>query len=245
MDCAVRHIGLKFDFYDLCSAQNIYNIVAKIKKNRMQRYNMPLLEAVGITPTGKNFTVATAFKQNEQAKTYRWVLQQIKHLYFSSTVSKRNEQDGSAYEPCVINIDRESSLMPVIEERHIDQNVLAKLTKMIKDEEIASRFVNNSWHKLLNEIDEQEYLKKLDVLKTKWNIRRDFLHYLFNTWLNPLAHKFVRVCTGQVLHFRIETANRVVESEHFILKLWLSTCHDNVDTVFLNIDSLIEGQIVD
>ncbi|KAI5663946.1 hypothetical protein M9H77_23269 [Catharanthus roseus] len=36
---------------------------------------MPLSEAVGLTPTSKNFTVATAFMRNEQAITYRWVLQ--------------------------------------------------------------------------------------------------------------------------------------------------------------------------
>ncbi|KAI5654573.1 hypothetical protein M9H77_31760 [Catharanthus roseus] len=29
------------------------------------RYNMPLLEAVGMTPTGKNFIVAAAFTRNE------------------------------------------------------------------------------------------------------------------------------------------------------------------------------------
>ncbi|KAI5676670.1 hypothetical protein M9H77_07620 [Catharanthus roseus] len=121
-------------------------------------------------------------------------------------------------------IDRESSLMPVIEElfstayhmlcrRHIDQNVLAKLTEMIKDEEVAPQFVNGSWHKLRNKIDEQENLRKLDVLKTKLHNRPDLLHYLLNTWLNLLAHKFVRVWTGQVLQFGVETTKRVA-SEH-------------------------------
>ncbi|KAI5668655.1 hypothetical protein M9H77_18508 [Catharanthus roseus] len=73
----------------------IYNVVAKIKRNRKQGrntveevlrlsaergytvfyrngYNMPLLECVGMTLTEKNFTVATAFMCNEQATTYRW-----------------------------------------------------------------------------------------------------------------------------------------------------------------------------
>ncbi|KAI5673293.1 hypothetical protein M9H77_13657 [Catharanthus roseus] len=57
---------------------------------KTNKYNMPLLECVRMTPTGKNFTVATAFI------------------------------------------------------RHIDQNVLAKLTEMVKDEEVAQRFVNSS-----------------------------------------------------------------------------------------------------
>ncbi|KAI5681411.1 hypothetical protein M9H77_02639 [Catharanthus roseus] len=85
--------------------------------------------------------------------------------------------------------------------RHIDQNVLAELTKMVKDEEVATLFVNSSWHKLINEIDE-------------------------------------------VLHFGVETTNHA-ESEHSILKLWLSMCHGDLDTVFFNIDSVIESHITE
>ncbi|KAI5668009.1 hypothetical protein M9H77_17862 [Catharanthus roseus] len=117
---------VQLEFYDICSAHKIYNVVAKIKKNQMQgknmvdeilclsaqrgytmyyrnceesnvlsdivvahpisiamirtwpyvlvmdiTYNMPLLEAVAMTLTGKNFTVATTFMCNEQATTYR------------------------------------------------------------------------------------------------------------------------------------------------------------------------------
>ncbi|KAI5657992.1 hypothetical protein M9H77_26785 [Catharanthus roseus] len=58
------------------------------------RYSMPLLEVVGMTPTSKNFTVASVFMRNEQATTYRWVLQEIKHLYFSNTMSTENQEDG-------------------------------------------------------------------------------------------------------------------------------------------------------
>ncbi|KAI5657310.1 hypothetical protein M9H77_26103 [Catharanthus roseus] len=116
---------VQLKIYDVCSAQKIYNVVVKIKRNRMQgrntvkevlclsaqrgytifhrnreennvlsdiviahptsiamirtcpyvlimdtmyktnKYNMPLLEDVGMTPTGKNFTVATTFMCNE------------------------------------------------------------------------------------------------------------------------------------------------------------------------------------
>ncbi|KAI5668117.1 hypothetical protein M9H77_17970 [Catharanthus roseus] len=42
---------------------------------KTNKYNMPLLEVIGMTPTAKNFTVASAFMQNEQATTYRWALQ--------------------------------------------------------------------------------------------------------------------------------------------------------------------------
>ncbi|KAI5672835.1 hypothetical protein M9H77_13199 [Catharanthus roseus] len=111
----VSHV-IFYDFSKNKIAQKIYNVVAKFKNNRMQT---------------------------------QWILQKIKHLYFSSVVSTRKEQDGGPHEPCVIIIDRESGLMSVIEDvfstayhilckRHIDQNVLAKLTEMIKDEEVTS-----------------------------------------------------------------------------------------------------------
>ncbi|KAI5650303.1 hypothetical protein M9H77_36308 [Catharanthus roseus] len=128
--------------------------------------------------------------------------------------------------------------------KHLDQNVLAKLTEMVKDKEVAQRFVNGSWHKLINEIDETEYRRELEVLKTRWQSRPDFLHYLFSTWLNPFAYKFCRVWICQVMHFGVEITNRA-ENEHSVLKLWLSTCHGDLDTVFLNIDFLIKDQIAE
>ncbi|KAI5658696.1 hypothetical protein M9H77_27489 [Catharanthus roseus] len=46
------------------------------------------------------------------------------------------------------------------------------------------------------------------------------------------------------MHFGVETTNRA-ESEHSVLKLWFSTCHGDLNTMFFNIDSHIEGQIAD
>ncbi|KAI5670695.1 hypothetical protein M9H77_11059 [Catharanthus roseus] len=77
------------------------------------KYNMPLLEAVGMTLTGKNFTVATVFMCNEHAMTYILVLQQIKHLYVSSAMSTGNCSILNNGEPIVIITDRESGLMLV------------------------------------------------------------------------------------------------------------------------------------
>ncbi|KAI5681577.1 hypothetical protein M9H77_02805 [Catharanthus roseus] len=163
-------------FYRNCEGNNVLSdiVVAHLTSIEIIRtwsykmYNTPRLEVVGMTPTGKNFTVATTFMRNEQTMTYRWVLQQIKHLYFSSAMSIENQQDVNEHEP-----------------------------------------------------------------KAKWKSMPDFLHYLFNTWLNPLAHKFVRCWTKSVMHFGVEITNRA-ESEHSVLKLWLSTCHGDLDTVFLN-----------
>ncbi|KAI5676425.1 hypothetical protein M9H77_07375 [Catharanthus roseus] len=214
------------------SAQKIYNVVAKIKKNRMQGRNT--VEEFLCLSTKRDYT---AFYRNwkhnnvlsdivvahptsiEIIRTWPY----IKHLYFSNAMSTKNQEDVCDHEP---------------------KNGLAKLNELTKDKEVASQFVNGSWKKLLDEIDEQEYLRKLDALKTKWKSRSNFLHYLFNNRLNLFAHKFVRCWIKSHMNFRVETTNRT-ESEYSVLKLWLSTCHGDLDTVFLNTDSLIEGQIAD
>ncbi|KAI5672670.1 hypothetical protein M9H77_13034 [Catharanthus roseus] len=56
---------------------------------------------------------------------------------------------------------------------------------------------------------------------------------MIRTWPYVLivdtTYKMNKVWTSQVLHFRVETTNWA-ESEHSVLKLWLSTCHGDLDT---------------
>ncbi|KAI5662406.1 hypothetical protein M9H77_21729 [Catharanthus roseus] len=71
---------------------------------------------------------------------------------------------------------------------------------------------------------------------------------MIRTWpyvlIMDTTYKMNKVWISQVLHFGVETTNRA-ESEHSLLKLWLSTCHGDLDTMFLNIDSLIQDQIAE
>ncbi|KAI5659476.1 hypothetical protein M9H77_28269 [Catharanthus roseus] len=119
------------------------------------------------------------------------------------TIFYRNGEDRNVLSdivvahPTSIAMIRTWPYVLIMDTTHIDQNVLARLTEMVKDEEVTQRFVNGSWRKLINELDEVEYQRKLEVLKTRWQTRPDFLHYLFSTSLNPFAHKFCRVWTSQ------------------------------------------------
>ncbi|KAI5677051.1 hypothetical protein M9H77_08001 [Catharanthus roseus] len=119
---------------DCRPAQKIYNVVAKIKKNKMKGRNM--VEEVLCLSEGRGYTVLYRKREESNASTYRWVLQQIKHIYVSSAMSYRNSS--------ILNDD-----------------------------------------------------------------------------------------------------NNRAESEHSVVKLWLSTCYGDLDTVFLNINSLIKGQIAE
>ncbi|KAI5657910.1 hypothetical protein M9H77_26703 [Catharanthus roseus] len=247
------------------SAQKIFNAVAKIKKNRMQGRNK--VEEVLCLSAKRDYTVFYRNREDSNVlsdivvahptsiKMMRtWSYVNMPLLEVVGMTPTENQEDVCDHDQEDVT-DRECGLMPLIGDvfntayhmlhrRHINQNVLAKLTELTKDEEIASQFVNGSWKKLLDEIDKQEYLRKLDALKTKWKNRPEFLHYLFNNWFNPFAHKLVRYWTKIHMHFWVETTNRA-ESEHSVLKLWLSTCHGDLATAFLNIDSFIKGQIAD
>ncbi|KAI5647856.1 hypothetical protein M9H77_33861 [Catharanthus roseus] len=172
-----KTLAEQLEIYDVCSAQKIYNVVAKIKRNRMQGRNT--VDEVLCLSAERGYTV---FHRNREESNV-----------LSTTCPIRSCGDDS---------DRK---------------------------ELHS---GNSFY------------RKLEVLKARWKSRPDFLHYLFSKWLNLFAHKFCRVWTSQVLHFGVETTNRV-ESKHSVLKVWLSTCHGDLDIVFLNIDSLIQGQIAE
>ncbi|XP_012842034.1 PREDICTED: uncharacterized protein LOC105962277 [Erythranthe guttata] len=45
---------------------------------KTNRHEMPLLKIIGITPVGKNFTIAVAFMSHEDGNTYEWALRCLK-----------------------------------------------------------------------------------------------------------------------------------------------------------------------
>ncbi|KAI5678775.1 hypothetical protein M9H77_09725 [Catharanthus roseus] len=66
----------------LClSAKRDYTVFCRNCKES-NRYNMPLLEAVRMTPTGKNFTVATAFMRNEKVQPTNGSLNKLSTYMF-------------------------------------------------------------------------------------------------------------------------------------------------------------------
>ncbi|KAI5648222.1 hypothetical protein M9H77_34227 [Catharanthus roseus] len=133
-------------------AQKIYNVVVKIKKNRMQGRNT--VEEVLCLSAQRGYTV---FYGNREESN---VLSDIVVAYPTSIAM-------IIMWSCIMIIDTTYKT-----NKHIDHNVLAKLTEMVKDEEVAQR-----------------------------------------------------IWTSQVLHFGVETTNRA-ESEHSVLKLWLSMYHE-------------------
>ncbi|KAI5656921.1 hypothetical protein M9H77_25714 [Catharanthus roseus] len=138
-------------------AQKIYNIVTKIKKNKIQGRNT--VEEVLYLSAKRDYTV---FDRNcedsnvlsdiviahpisiEMLRTWPYVL-------IMDITYKTNKECGLM----LVIDDVFSTAYHMLCRRHINQNVLAKLTELTKDEEITSWFVNRSWKKLLDEIDKR------------------------------------------------------------------------------------------
>ncbi|KAI5648842.1 hypothetical protein M9H77_34847 [Catharanthus roseus] len=165
--------------YDICSAQKIYNVVTKIKRNRMQGRNT--VEEVLCLSAEKDYKI---FHRNREER--------VSDIVVAHPTS-----------------------IAMIRTRHINQNMLAKLTEMVKDEEVAQRFVNGSWKKLINEIDEVVYQRKLEVLKTRWKSRPDFFALLkygtkSNAILKNLSNKVSHLALKKIMD-KLKKAREMVE----------------------------------
>ncbi|KAI5650607.1 hypothetical protein M9H77_36612 [Catharanthus roseus] len=158
-----KTLAAQLEIYDVCNAQKIYNVLAKIKRNWMQGKNT--VEEVLCLSAQRAYTVFHRNREESNVlsdivvahpisiamiRTWPYVLimdttyktnnyrndsdrKELRsgnsiyvHLYFTSTMSNGHGSIINEGEPLVILTDRESGLMP---------NVLAKLTKIVKDEE--------------------------------------------------------------------------------------------------------------
>ncbi|XP_012832959.1 PREDICTED: protein FAR1-RELATED SEQUENCE 5-like [Erythranthe guttata] len=97
---------------------------------KTNKYAMPLLAIIGITPVGRNFTIVVAFMSHEDADTYEWTLNCLKELL-----------DG--VEPNAILTDMELGLLKALPNVfpfsyhmlcifHINRNVEANATKFMR-----------------------------------------------------------------------------------------------------------------
>ncbi|KAI5673189.1 hypothetical protein M9H77_13553 [Catharanthus roseus] len=135
---------------------------------------MSLLEGVGMTPTGKNFTIATAFMCNEQATTYRWILQQIKTLIFYiryvKWLGRTNWEEGSAITDYWM--DTPDHLYVIVNTFYLCIVFLAQLgtTTVLP---LVYNMDGNAGTIFIGFIEEQEHFIQLAVHESHWEYSRD------------------------------------------------------------------------
>ncbi|KAH9618390.1 hypothetical protein KSS87_012225 [Heliosperma pusillum] len=205
------------------------------------KYKMPLLEVIKVTPVHKNFSAFFSFLQNEKETAYDWAFKCLTELLDSN-------------DPIVFVTDRETTLINAIEKhflraslllcrRHIEKDVEAWVKKNYYGNGIVAEvFAKGKWSQMVRSTTEEELKENEELMYTTYRKIRGLRKYCKETWLDKYKERFVSAWTNKVLHFGNVTANRV-ESAHASLKKLLRTSVGGFDTVFETIHELVNLQI--
>ncbi|KAL5134458.1 Protein FAR1-RELATED SEQUENCE 5 [Glycine soja] len=195
------------DAVKLCNACHLVFLIDSTYKTN--RYRLPLLDIVGVTPTVMTFSAGFAYLEGERVNNLEWTLEQNDRL------------------PVVIVTNRDLVLMNVVKvvfpecknllcRFHIDKNVKAKCKSLCRNKNVWD-YVMDSWGNLVDCPSEQEFpehLQRFQVVCSLWPM---FIDYVCETWIVPHKEKFILAWTNKVMHLGNTTTNRV-ESAHWSLK---------------------------
>jgi hypothetical protein len=135
---------------------NLYNRVFVLDCTyKTNRYGMPLLHIIGISPSNTTFSIAFCFMQNEQEESYKWALKTF-FSWLEPLTSK----------PPVLCTDRDLALLGTIRDAypdwphllciwHINKNIAAKAKQYFTTDNAWDEF-NQSWQNLVNSPTEDE-----------------------------------------------------------------------------------------
>jgi len=127
---------------------------------KINRYRLPLLDFVGVTPTMMTFSAGFAYLEGEHVNNIVWALERFRGLFL------RNDC------PLVVIVtDRDLALMNVVKTMflkctnllcrfHIDTNVKAKCKSLISQKNVWD-YVMDNWGTLVDCSSEQQFVESL------------------------------------------------------------------------------------
>ncbi|KAH1215450.1 PKS-NRPS hybrid synthetase [Glycine max] len=174
---------------------------------KTNRYRLPLLDFVGVTPTTMTFSTGFAYLKGERVNNIVWALEWFRGLFL------RNDRL-----PVVIVTDRNLALMNAVKtvfpectnllcKFHIDKNVKAKCKSLIGQKNVWD-YVMDNWGTLVDCPSKQEFaesLQKFQIACSPWPM---FVDYVNDTWIIPHKEKFITAWTNKVMHLGNTTTNR-------------------------------------
>ncbi|XP_012842287.1 PREDICTED: uncharacterized protein LOC105962517 [Erythranthe guttata] len=207
---------------------------------KTNRYEMPLLEIIGVTPVGRNFTIAVAFMSREDEDTYAWTLRCLRDIL------------PIGIEPEVILTDRDLGLLKALSKvfphshhmlclYHINRNVEANASKFLGNTKLGVLFWRTVWAKLIESGTEEEYECNYREIVSLYGQYPKLITYINETWL-IYKEIFVKCRTNNIVHFGNTTTN-MVESAHRATKRWIQTSTGAMDTVQNALDAQVDLQI--
>jgi len=150
------------DAVKLCNACNLVFLIDSTYKTN--RYKLPLLDFVGVTPTGMTFSIGFAYLEEESLNNVVWALGHFRGLFL-----RHDALLG------VNVIDKDLALMNAMKTVfpectnllcwfHVDKNVKAKCKSLVGQKN-ASDYVMKVWGSLVDCPSEEELMSALRSLK--------------------------------------------------------------------------------
>nr|XP_043616205.1 protein FAR1-RELATED SEQUENCE 5-like [Erigeron canadensis] len=187
---------------------------------KTNKYNMPLLDIIGISCFSTTFYSGFVFLEKEDEENYVWALSAFKKIL------------GQGNLPSVIMTDRELALMNGIKNEfpattnllcvwHIEKNVLANCKKYFGCDKEFDIFMG-SWQNVIYSATEAMFEYNWAEFELFYNDKKGPIDYIKKVWL-PWKEKFVSVWTEKYLHFGTRTMAPC--TSHFTSTMGLPCAH--------------------
>nr|XP_043616766.1 uncharacterized protein LOC122588668 [Erigeron canadensis] len=200
---------------------------------------MPLVEIVGVTPTGKTFSIAHALIENEQHAAYTWVLQCLRSTLEEGFVVRVALTDRDlALMKAVKDVMPETKL--ILCKIHIWRNIELHANPSFGSKKDYGS-LRHRWDKLVKSITVKEYAENEQRLKVFLADKPNLYKYLQIQWLASYKELFVSCWVDQHRNYRNYTTNRV-ESEHSLLKSVMHQKRLTFHRIVECVNSVVSGQ---
>ncbi|KAL5123967.1 Protein FAR1-RELATED SEQUENCE 6 [Glycine soja] len=204
------------DAVKLCNACHLVFFIDSTYKTN--RYRLPLLDFVGVTPTAMTFSAG-----NDRLPI---VIVTDRDLALMNAVK-------TVFPKCT----------DLLCKFHIDKNEKAKCKSLI-GEKNAWDYVMDNWGTLVDCPSEHQFaesLQKFQIVCLPWPM---FIDYVNDTWIIPHKEKFITAWTNKVMHLGNTTTN-MVESAHWALKRVLQNSVGDLCSVWDAMNNMITLQHVE
>ena len=206
---------------------------------KTNRYRMPLLHIICVSPTNKSFSVAFCFMENEEVESYCWALST-----FFSFIKRPNPLS-------VLCTDRDWALLSAIDDQlpgfphilcvwHLNKNIQTHCKKEFTTNEEYNKFFS-LWIKLASAPTEEVYNQSKEDIRSLLQDKPQVFHYLESAVLIH-REKFVVAWTRKWLHLGNAATSRA-EGAHATMKRWIGSSTADILTVFEMVEKSITAQV--
>jgi hypothetical protein len=186
---------------------------------KTNKYEMPLLDMVGVDSCQRSFCIAFAFLSGESAEDYSWALQHLRTLY------QRDLPSVILTDRCIASMNAAAiwfaSAKALLCLWHVNKAVLQRCRPFFTpkgDHATPDQTKDDSWnefygfwHSIVASPDESIFEERLTKFELKYGTEYlDAVGYIKMYWLDPHKEKIVKAWVDKHLHFGNVATSRQV-----------------------------------